>query len=358
MSSFNVITLLIAAGSSVFCILTVLNNRSRQDAGDSMARVLTEFQREMSGLRSTMNDQILDLSRQMNDQLKQNNRFVMQSHQSYSETVGQVQHRLGELQQATQSMMDIGKDIASLQNILRAPKLRGGMGELFLAELLRQILPEDHFVLQYGFRDGSKVDAAIMLGQGMIPVDAKFPLENFRRIVEAVGEDDSRAAKKAFSQDVKKHIDSIAEKYILPEEGTFDFALMYIPAENIYYETIIKDEMQSESIASYAIRKRVIPVSPNSFYAYLQAIVRGLKGLRIERSAQLILESLGQLDTDFKKCLTDFEKVGTHLNNAQSAYKSTEKRMDRLQDKLTSIESHQAKGLPGASPVAPAASVP
>jgi DNA recombination protein RmuC len=328
-----------------FACFVALRNRQPARDEEALKRLFLEFQQEMNGLRTSVNEQIVGLSRHVNEQLSQNHQVLVQSQQGYREAVGQVQHRLGELQSATKSMMDIGKDISSLQNILRAPKLRGGMGELFLAELLRQILPEDHFVLQYGFRDGSKVDAVILLGQGIVPVDAKFPLENFKRILEATGDEDSKLARKEFIKDVKKHIDSISSKYILPEEGTFDFAIMYIPAENVYYETIIKDEMQPESLASYAQRKRVVPVSPNSFYAYLQAIVRGLKGLRIERSAQIILESLGQLDTDFKKCLEDFDKMGKHLSNAQSCYQTLEKRLGRLQDKLSTIENQQAKPL-------------
>jgi DNA recombination protein RmuC len=308
---------------------------------ESAAMLVLELQREMAALRSALQTQVLELSRQMNMQLENNTRFLRETHDGYSRAVGQVQHRLGQLQEATQSMVEIGKDISSLQNILKAPKLRGGLGELFLAELLKQILPEDHFSLQYTFRDGTKVDAVILLGQGMIPVDAKFPLENFQRILDASGEEAERSARKNFIHDVRKHIEDIAAKYILPEEGTFEFALMYIPAENVYYETIIKDELQPESIASYALRKKVIPVSPNSFYAYLQAIVRGLKGLRIERSAQLILESLGQLESDFKKCFMDFEKVGGHLSNAQSAYGKALRRFERLEDKLCSIESWQ-----------------
>lgn len=314
-------------------------------SGDPAERLRVEWQKEMADLRCALKEQFLEIAHQVNTHLEQNSRFLSQTHQNYTQAVGQVQHRLGELQQVTQSMMEIGKDISSLQNILRAPKLRGGLGELFLAELLRQILPEDHFSLQYAFRDGSKVDAVILLGQGLIPVDAKFPLENFKRILQAKGEEEERRPRKEFLQDVKKHIDDIAAKYILPEEGTFEFALMYIPAENVYYETIIKDEMQSESLASYALRKKVIPVSPNSFYAYLQAIAYGLKGLRIENSAQMILENLGQLETDFGKCLQDFEKVGEHLRNAQSAFEKTDKRLGKLQNKLSSIETPQERPL-------------
>lgn len=345
--NFGVVALLFIALLAVSALVTflLLRQRNAPPAEDPVSLWMLQFQKEMTELRSSVKDQFLVLSQRMNEQLEQSNRFLNQTQQGYTQAVGQVQHRLGELQQATQSMLEIGKDISSLQNILRAPKLRGGLGELFLAELLKQILPADHVAFQYAFRDGCKVDAVIFLGEGIIPVDAKFPLENFKRILTASGEEDQRQAKKEFIYDVKKHIDDIASKYILPEEGTFEFALMYIPAENVYYETIIKDEMQPESLASYAIRKKVIPVSPNSFYAYLQAIVRGLKGLRIEHSAQRILESLGQLETDFKKCLADFEKVGDHLKNAQSAFDRTDKHLGKLQERLHSIEVRQDQPL-------------
>ncbi len=344
-----VLGLLIIAGFAAIAglLLMVLKKKeSGETSGADISRMAMDFQKELAALQTTVQSQIQGLSAQVTEQLAQNSQFLIKNHEGYRTAVGQVENRLGELQQATRSMLDIGKDISSLQDILRSPKLRGGLGELFLAELLRQILPEDHFALQYSFRNGTKVDAVIFLGQGIIPVDAKFPLENFKRILEAKGDEDVKAARKSFAQDVKKHVDSIASKYILPEEQTFEFALMYIPAENVYYETIIKDELFPESLASYAQKKKVIPVSPNSFYAYLEAIVRGLKGLRIERSAQIILESLGQLETDFKKLMIDFEKVGSHLSNAQSSYERSLKGFEKLETKLASLENQKPKALP------------
>lgn len=313
------------------------------ERGESQTRLLMDFQNQVNALQNSVKDQVLAMSKQMGAQLEQQARFLQSTQEGYGQAVGQVQHRLGELQEATRSMMEVGKDIASLNQILQAPKLRGELGELFLGELLGQILPAEHYALQYGFRDGTKVDAVIIIGQGLIPVDAKFPLENFKRILEAQGEEAARQARKSFVSDVKKHIDDIAAKYIVPAEGTYEFALMYIPAENVYYETIIKDEFQSENISSYAIRKKVIPVSPNSFYAYLQAIVRGLKGFRIERSAQLILEKIGQLESQFKKGFVDFEKIGAHLSNAQSAYARTLRHFERFQDQLETVEGRADK---------------
>jgi len=322
--------------------LWIFNRVSRRmPAGENTFQPFLQLQQELHNLNTSLQEQIHTLSGQMNDQMKQNSQFLQENQQNYRQIMGDVQHRLGVLQHATQSMMDIGKDISSLHDILRAPKLRGGMGELLLAELLRQILPEDHFALQYRFANGSQVDAIIRLGDGLIPVDAKFPLENFKRILEAGSDEKQSEARKGFWKDVKKHIDDISTKYILPEEGTFEFALMYIPSESIYYETIIKDDAQNESLSSYAMKRKVIPVSPNSFYAYLQAIVRGLKGMRIERSAQIILENLGQLEVDLEQCLTDFEKIGGHLAHARTAYEKTEQRFQKLRNRLNVLEQHQ-----------------
>ena len=293
----------------------------------------------------TVQAELLRLSRQMNDLLSNNTSVV----KDYTRLMGEFQNRLGQLQESTQSMIRIGRDISSLQDILKAPKLRGILGELFLGELLSQILPQDRYVLQYGFRSGEKVDAVILLGQGIVPVDAKFPLENFKRLIQTNSEEDGERNRKLFAQDVKRHIDQIASKYILPEEGTFDFALMYLPAENVYYETILKEEAGSgqESLSQYALARKVIPVSPNSFYAYLQAIVLGLRGLKIESSAREILNGLGQLAQDFRKFYEEFDKLGSHLTNSKTVYDKAQKRLDKFQHQLESIESEEpAPSLP------------
>ena len=314
------------------------------------------FLRSFERLEDQLNQQtrlfqteLLQISRQMNEQLTSNTSVV----QDYTRLMGEFQNRLGQLQESTQSMIHIGQDISSLQDILKAPKLRGILGELFLEELLKQLLPQDRYILQYGFRSGDKVDAVILLGQGMVPVDAKFPLENFKRFLEGSSEEGVKRSRKQFVQDVKKHIEQIASKYILPEEGTFDFALMYLPAENVYYETIVKDDESGEdqSLSQYALTRKVVPVSPNSFYAYLQAIVLGLRGLRIENSAREILSCLGQLAMDFRKFYEDFEKLGSHINNSRSVYEKAQKRLDRFRGQLESIESQEATpALPGSGP--------
>jgi DNA recombination protein RmuC len=262
--------------------------------------------------------------------------------------VGDVQVRLAQHEEYAKRIYDVGKDISGLQEILRAPKMRGGLGELFLGDLLAQILPADHFTLQHTFKSGERVDAVIHLGHSLVPVDAKFPLENFKRLLGAKDDNEKKTFRKQFVIDVKKHIDAIAQKYILPDEKTFEFALMYIPAENVYYEIIIKDASQGEekSISDYAINKRVIPVSPNSFYAYLQSILLGLKGMKIERGALEIIRNLTRLRDDFSKFSKEFETLGTHLNNAKARYESAERCLDKFDSKLTQVESTELPQVP------------
>jgi DNA recombination protein RmuC len=170
----------------------------------------------------------------------------------------------------------------------------------------------------------------------MVPVDAKFPLESFQRMIASSEGEEQKKNKREFTRVVKGHIDSISGKYILPDEGTFDFALMYIPAENVYYETIIKDEGLGgeRSLLSYALEKRVIPVSPNSFYAYLQAIALGLKGLQIEKKAQEIMQYLTRIRGDFNRFKDDYDTLGGHIERARKKYDDASKSLDRFGDKL------------------------
>lgn len=291
--------------------------------------------------------QLAQMLGHVNERLKENAEILQRTQESLGErldnaarVVGNVQKSLGGLEEANRKIYEVGRDIASLQEILGAPKLRGGLGEYFLEELLAQILPSCHFTIQHGFKSGEKVDAVIKLGTSLVPVDAKFPLENFKRIMEATSDDEKARVRRLFVADVKKHIDVIAGKYILPDEGTYDFALMYIPAENVYYETIIKDDSLGEkNLSQYALGKRVIPVSPNSFYAYLQAIVLGLKGMKIEDHAKEVIQYLARLQGDFARFREDFGLIGKHLSHAQSSYQNCEKRLEQFGQRLLSADA-------------------
>lgn len=247
--------------------------------------------------------------------------------------VGQVQQTLGRLETSNLRIIEISKDISSLQDLLRAPKMRGQIGEMFLENILAQVLPSGYYAMQHRFRSGEAVDAAVKIGGKIVPVDAKFSLENFRKISEAATDGEKNAARRKFTQDTKNRIDEIAAKYIVPEENTFDFALMYVPAENVYYEIVIK-----EDIFTYCVERKVIPVSPNTLYAYLQVICLGLRGMKIEQNAQEIIGALGTLTQELRKFREDFELAGQHISNACKKYEDGLRRLDRFQEKFTGIQ--------------------
>ncbi len=261
---------------------------------------------------------------------------------------GEVKEKLGELTQRTKEIQEVGKDISSLQDILRAPKFRGGFGELLLERLLDDILPRNNYSLQYAFRNGETVDAVIQIGGNLVPVDSKFPLEDFERVVAAESEEEQVTLRRQFTRTIKKHIDDVA-RYILPDENTFDFALMYIPAENIYYETILRGYAEESEIYSYSLQKRVIPVSPNSFYAYLQVIILGLKGLHVESAAREILGHLGRLQGDLADFQDDYDTLGKHIRHASQKYDEAARKLTRLGDKLQLAGEAPVEKLPEGS---------
>lgn len=309
-----------------------LQELSRQIIDAQKQNQSVEFlQREISSLRDQLSKNLSESSKMMMESQK----TVGERLDKAAQVVGDVQRTLGSLDSATKQVFNVGKDIAQLQEILRAPKLRGSFGELFLGDLLAQILPANNFSLQHTFKSGEIVDAVVRLGR-LVPVDSKFPLENFKRLVQQQDAQEKTMARKKFVADVKRHIDAIASKYLLPDEGTYDFALMYIPAENVYYETIIKEEGITDegSLMTYAFSKRVVPVSPNSFYAYLHTISMGLRGLQIEENARHIIEQLARLRGDFSRFKEDFSLLGKHLSNSRTKYDDAERRLDRFGDKL------------------------
>ncbi len=298
-----------------------------------------------------LQQQIGMLTQNINLQLQNMSGQFQKTTSHIGTTLGDVKKDLGKMEEVTREVLHKAKDISNLENLLRAPKFRGGIGELFLGDLLSQILPPTHYSLQYKFKSGEKVDAIIKIGNNLVPIDSKFPLENFKKYTSEEDDKNKEDMRKKFVADVKKHIAEIADKYILPDEGTFDFALMYIPAENVYYETILKDETFGEerSIYSKALNKRVIPVSPNSFYAYLQVIVLGLKGLQIEKEAQSLFQSLTRLQGDLGRFKKDFQVLGSHLVNAKTKFDDAEKRLERFSDKLEIVSGEEPKRLPGES---------
>ncbi len=280
-----------------------------------------------------ISSQVNERLNQMNQSLQEANKIIGQNLGSATSVFGNVREQLGKLEATNTQILEVSKNISSLQELLRAPKFRGQMGETLLENLLAQVLPKEHYAVQYRFQSSDAVDAVIRLGERLVPVDAKFSLENFQKMLDTQDEQLKNSHRKKFIQDVKNRVDEIAAKYILPAENTYDFALMYIPAENVYYEVIIK-----EDLFSYGLSKKVIPVSPNTFYAYLQVICLGLKGLKIEENAKSILKNLSMLSVEINKFKEDFDTLGGHLSNAGSKYADAQKRLDRFSDRLMNIQ--------------------
>ena len=197
----------------------------REHVSDGLARNISQLTQQQDAI----NTQLRGITDQVNRQLQSSSGEISKRLDNAARVIGDVQKNIGELSEASRRIFEVGKDIATLQEILQPPKLRGGLGEQFLGELLSQILPAEFFTLQYQFSSGERVDAAVRLGERLVPIDSKFPLDNFKRIIECKTEEERKAYQKTFYRDVKKHIDDIASKYILPQEGTYDFALLYIP---------------------------------------------------------------------------------------------------------------------------------
>jgi len=233
---------------------------------------------------------------------------------------------------------NLQKSLQAGQSTLTQSLQRGQMGEWSLENLLATILPKNSYTLQYTFKDGKTVDALIKLTDFSVPIDAKFPLPGFEKVVKTEEGSEKTKLRRQFLKDVNNHIDKIASDYIRPAEGTLDFAIMFIPAENIYYETVVKYLGETQDILQYCFDKKVIPVSPNLLYAYLMTVVMGLHGLQIEKQAAEIRQNLKRLNASFADFLSNWDVLGKHLRNAYSQYDEGHKKLDRFGLHLDQIQ--------------------
>ncbi len=229
-----------------------------------------------------------------------------------------VQKNLGE-------MSEIGRGIRSLQDFLQSPKLRGGLGEEVLTEMLGQVFPKNSFHLQYSFKSGVKVDAALQTDAGLLCIDSKFPLADFKSLAAGVP-----GSKSAFISDIRKHIIDISQKYILPAEGTLDFALMYIPSESVYYEIINLPE-----ISEFARKHRVYPVSPNTLYAHLQVLFLSFQGKELESKTREVWELLRAIQKDYSQVENHLGVLSRHLTNAASQMTNVTQSFGTLGQKIS-----------------------
>jgi len=266
--------------------------------------------------------------------LKSQQATSQETSKAINERLDRAARVIAGVQKSIGEMSEIGRGMKDLQEFLRSPKLRGNIGEQVLKELLSQMLPKKSFDLQYSFKSGARVDAAIRTSAGIIPVDAKFPMENFRKMIAAKTDEEKKMSEKELVRDVKKHIDDISSKYILTEEGTIDYALMYLPTEAVYYEVV-----NNSDLFDYAGKKRVLPVSGTTFYAYLRAILMSFEGQKIEAKASQILASIRAVQKDYNKVEDNLSVLGKHIQNAYNQMSNVLSGFTLLGQKLSSTQA-------------------
>ena len=266
--------------------------------------------------------------------------------------VREVTNTLSKLEHATAALKTSTDEISSFQNLLKSPKVRGSFGEVLLNNLLADVLPHDRYSTQYVFSSTHDIaDAIIRLQDNyIVAIDAKFPLSNYEVYAREENREQKEKLRSAVVRDIKKHVADISRKYISPHEHTLDYAFMYIPVEGVYYETMVQPA-DGESLWDYCLEHHIVPVSPNSFLAYLQTILVGLRGMKIEQQAREILLNLSQVQRDFVQFNEDFAMVGKHLTNAKNKFDASARRLDKFQNRLDQIESTSSVAeLPERSP--------
>jgi DNA recombination protein RmuC len=348
------VLILVAATAAVLVaaalVVQSLRSRASAAAADSarLDRLLAETGRAREAAQS-VDRRFDELRRAVDGRVEGVEKRLAAGQQSVSDHLGQSTHimkelgeRLGRLHEASQKIEKLAGDVTRLEDLLKPPKLRGALGEMFLEQALAQVLPPAAYATQHPLGDGVVVDAVVFVQERMVPIDSKFPLENFRRARETEEEPERRRARLQFGRDVRKHIDAIAERYIRPANGTCDFALMYVPAEAVYAD-IVADE-EGGALADYAATKRVIPVSPRLLYAYISTVALGLRGVELQENAREVHQNISELARLWDRVAGPVDKLGVHLQNAQKQYEEASRALDRFSTRLETIAEKAAEG--------------
>lgn len=340
--------ILAALAVVTYIVLTQLKSLKETLGKKDEDNVLIEWLKDM---KSTVdkNSDVLEkqLSNQrlgLEDRLKQQTERMDKQTKMIWERLTEAQKVIGDVNKQIGGIQEFGKDIKDLSNVLKSPKLRGGLGEQFLNELLANALPHDMFKVQYEFKDGSKCDAAIMTEKGIIPIDSKFSMENFKAMVEAEREDTRERHKREFLRDVKKRIDEIANKYLKPDEGTTDFALMYVPSETVYYELIVNNS----DIEDYSQRKNIFITSPNTLFSKLKIFLAAYQQFELQKHTVDIIKALASIKIEAEKFDGDLGILEKHISNASKAAENVRGKYTKLFGKIDNVneigkESKQKK---------------
>lgn len=300
----------------IFFINKKLSEVNKPKTDEALLQWLKTMQSSINSSSNNMVKTLQENSRQLNDRLDK-----------ASNVIKDVEKEIGQ-------MSEIGRNMRELQDFLKSPKLRGNIGEQVLKDLISQMFPKSSFFLQYEFKSGEKVDAAIKTDAGILPIDSKFPMENFQKMTKATDKIEKEIYQKEFAKDVKKHIDAISKKYIIPSEGTMDFALMYIPSESVYYEVVNQTD-----VLDYARNKRVYMVSPSTLYAHLQTILLSYEGKKIESKSKEMFALLRSIQIDYAKVDDNMSILGKHINNTYSQFGNVSSGLSSLGQKLRTTKT-------------------
>jgi DNA recombination protein RmuC len=319
----------------------------RQEMQSSLATQLQAVAGQLNNLMQSVTQQLGQVRQELQTGVASTGqlatdaqREVSQQLKSSTDALVQMSLKVGEMQQTSQ---DLSKATQTLQSVLGGAKTRGSLGEIALEGLLADALPQAAYATQYRFAStGAIVDAVVHHGDRLLCVDSKFPLEAYRRLTEE-GED----ARRDFSVAVRKHADSIAEKYILPDEHTLDYALMFVPSESIFYELLMSTDAKHGRLEEYCRGKHVLPVSPNSFFAFLGAVAVSLQGQKIEENARHLLAGLAGVTKQMENFTDIYERLGTHLRHAQQSYEDADSKLTRARN---SLDQMSQGALPEAAP--------
>jgi DNA recombination protein RmuC len=307
----------------------------RQEMQNSLVTQSQTVLSQMSSLMQSVTQQLGQVRQELQSGVASSGQLasaaqasMAQQLQASNEAIRKLSSQLAEVQQAGR---DLTQSAQTLHNVLGGAKTRGSLGEVALERLLEDALPRGAYETQFRFAStGAIVDAVVHTGERVLPIDSKFPLEAYRRLTEAGDE----SARREFCVAVRKHADSIAEKYILPDEHTFDYALMFVPSEGVYYELLMSEDSKFGQMDGYCRSKKVFPVSPNTFYACLSAIASNLQGQKIAENVRHLIASLEGVKKQFESFEDVYDKLGGHLRHAQQSYEEADSRLNRARNTL------------------------
>jgi DNA recombination protein RmuC len=347
-TSIIIIFILLVAGFGA-TIFVLLNRLSQLKKPTEDTQAMQLLQTQLNELTRTMDTKLGESTKIMQEQFGQSSKVIQgitgQSHQILKD----VTERLTKLDETNKQVAGVGDQIRSLEGILKNPKQRGVLGEYYLESVLKNVLPPGSFQMQYKFSDGEIVDAIVFVGEKLVPVDSKFSLENYNRVIEADNETERERLEKIFKNDLKARIDETS-KYIRPNEGTMEFAFMFIPSEGIYYDLLINKvgavKISTEDLIEYAFKqKHVIIVSPTSFLAYLQTVLQGMRALQIEKDAQEIRKRVELLGKHILNYEDYMKRMGNQLGTVVNTYNISYKELGKIDKDVMRITERAEEGV-------------